>query len=358
MNKLKKYLAKGERTHWAWHLFLLAAVILMIEGQINGGRFIKHCLIIILHLDGIKQKYIDVLKLGLLVLSAGCLVLWFLRKIITDDWRGTVAQWREIPSRVDSFAIIPAIHSSWLKKTLLLLLPIWTVGVTISLIPGYDAWAARLTEESGVFQTLTVVCYLFSAIVAFKLILPLFRRNAPKGLLRWWLLALALGCLFVAGEEINWGDLYLHYKSVELIKQVNFQHDVSLHNTPLPFIGIHGFNSLSRILAIFGGILLPCLIWFSNFFRRCMWAIEAPLPPWISQAYFFVAAIIPPDFPLDSVIKLQRQNIPSELREITIAIGIAIWLWYAMKNRKMAASHRQPKNVGYLHSKLRDIRFA
>jgi len=65
-----------------------------------------------------------------------------------------------------------------------------------------------------------------------------------------------------------------------------------------------------------------------------MLALEVPLPPWISQAYFFVAALIP----LDNVIKLQRANIPSELREVIIAIGITIWLWYTMQHRSKKAT--------------------
>ena len=328
-SKTKDYLAKSERIHWAWHFFLLAAVILVIEGQFNGGKFVEHSLMVILHLSIIKQKYIDLLKLGLLFLAGGCIVIWSLRKIITDDWRETILRWREIPPRVDASAIIPEVHFSCFKKVLWLLLSIWIVGVTISLIPGCDALAGRLTKENGVFETLTVVCYLFSGIVALKLLLPLFRRNASRGLLRWWLLALAIGCLFVVSEETNWGDLYFHYKGLDFIRQANFQKDVSMHNIPLPFIGIYGFNYLSQILAIFGGVLLPSLILFSNFFRRFMLLIEAPLPPWITQAFFCVAAIIPQDY----VIILQRRNTPSELREITIAIGVAIWLWYMKQNR-------------------------
>jgi hypothetical protein len=272
---------------------------------------------------------LDFGRLGLLVIAGGCIVFWSLRKIITDDWREAVVRWREISSRVDASAIIPVINSSCIKRILWLLLPIWMAGVTISLIPGYEAWANRLTIEKGVFETLTVICYLFSGLAALKLVLPHFRRNAPRGLRRWCLLWLAIGCLFIAGEETNWGELYFQYKAGELIRQINYQDDVSLHNIPLPFIGRWWANDLSHLIAVCGGVLLPFLIWVSKSFRRLMLAIDVPLPPWVSQAYFFVAAIIPQDH----VIKLQRANIPSELREITIAIGVAIWLWCMMENR-------------------------
>ena len=330
----KNEIQESERSHWAWHLLWLLAVVFAIVSQDTEHGIVKHWLISTLHSSGIKEKYLELLEFGLLGLSGGCILLWFLRKIISSDWRKTVARWRKMPSRVDASMVIPKGDDSWLKTILWVLLAVWAVGVSISLIPGYEGPAARLTVENGVFETLTVVCYLFSLIVALKLLIPLFKYNASKGFLRWWLLVLALGCLFVAGEETNWGDLYFHYKSLGFIRQVNAQHDISLHNIPLPFIGTYWENKLLLILAICGGVFLPLLIRFNNFFRRCMLALEVPLPPWISQAYFFVAALIP----LDNVIKLQRANIPSELREVIIAIGITIWLWYTMQHRSKAAA--------------------
>lgn len=328
----ENFIIEPKPNHWAWHLLLVLAALFVLVSQNINQEFVKNWLIAIIHSSGIKQKYLEMLKYGLLGLAAGCIVLWSIRKIITDDWRETVVRWRKLSRRVDASEVIPEVHSSWHKTILWVLLPIWTVGVTISLIPGYEGWADRLTVENGVFETLTVICYFFSSIVAFKLALPLFRSNAPKGFLRWWLLLLAIGCLFVASEETNWGDLYFHYKSFGFIRQVNAQHDISLHNIPLPFVGVYWENKMLLILAICGGVLLPILTWVSNLFRRCMMALKVPLPPWISQAYFFVAALIPSD----QVIKLKRANIPSELREVIIAIGVVIWLWYTMKNRPKA----------------------
>ncbi len=328
----KNYLVKPKRNYYAWHLLILIAAMFLLISQCADEEFLKRWLIAVLNMSDINQKYLHLFRFGLLVLAGELIVLWSLRKLVTDDLRKAVERWRESPSQVDASEIMPAIHSAYINRILWLLISIWIVGVTISLIPGYEGWAARLTEECGVFETLTVVCYLFSGLLALKLVLPFFRRNAPGGLLRWWLIGLTFGCLFIAFEEINWGDLYFHYKTSDFIRQCNAQNDVSLHNIPLPFLGTWWANNLSQFIAICGGVLLPILIWISKYFRRGMLASEAPLPPWISQAYFFVAAIIPQD----NVLQLQRSNIPSELREITIAIGVVIWLslWYKMQNRR------------------------
>ena len=334
-----KNIAKSEQHHWVWHLLLVIAAMFVIFSQSINQEFVKQWLISVIHSDGIKEKYFDFFKWVLLGMAAGCIGLWFFRKSISDDLRSTVVRWKKIPARVDASAVIPAVNASWLKKFLWLLLPIWALGITISLIPGYEAWAARLTLEKGVFQTLTVVLYLFAGIIALKLSFPLFRRYAQNGLLRWWLLVLALGCLFVAGEETKWGDVYINYNIGESIRELNAQDDISLHNIALPFVGYTWANTLLQILAVCGGVILPLLLWASNSFRRWMIAIEAPLPPWISQAYFFVAALIPQD----KVLQMQPANIPSELREITVAIGIAIWLWYIMQNRHKVS--RSPLRV-------------
>lgn len=323
------YSEKPEPCHWAWHVLLAMALVFVLVSQTIDQKLVKYWLTNLINPDGIKQKYFDLLEWGLLVLAAGSIMLWFLRKSISDDWRKTITRWREIPLRVDASAIIPQSRSSRLDKILWFLLPIWVVGVAVSLIPGYDSWASRLTEENGVFETLTVICYVFAGVLGLKLAVPLFRRNAPGGLRRWWLVSLAVACLFVAVEEINWGEVYFNYKAGDFIREVNYQDEISLHNIPLPFAGSYWANVLLQILAACGGILLPFLIWVSQSFRSWMLAIEAPLPPWISQAYFFAAALIPQD----KMVQLQRANIPSELREIIIAIGVAIWFWYLKQNR-------------------------
>lgn len=328
MSRSRNFFVKPKQIHWIWHFLLVAAGLLVLSALIFNDAFVKQWFTAYHQLSDKRQYYLDFFRLGMLVVAGGCIVVWFLRKIITEDWRGAVLRWKAISSRVKVSAITPAIHSSGINRSLWLFLPIWIIGVIVSLIPGYETWAGYLTEEKGIFETTTVICYLFSGLAALYLVFPYFKRNSPRSLRRWWLIGLAFGCLFIAGEEINWGELYFRYEAGELIRQINAQKDVSFHNIPLPFIGTWWANDLSQIIAVCGGILLPFLICVSNLFRRSMLAIEAPLPPWISQAYFFVAAVIPQD----GVIALQRENIPSELREITIAIGVTIWLYCLMEN--------------------------
>jgi len=317
------------KTHWAWHLLLGASGMLILIALIFNNAFVERWFSSDHSITDDGEKYLIFFRYGLLVMAAGCVVLWTLRKKITNYFRAAVEMWKERPSDIDASSVVPSMHPAGLKQVLLLILSLWTVFVVISLVPGYETWAADLTVENGVTETLTVIFYLFAGVMAIILAVQSLRHNSRNIFFHLWLFGLAAGCLFVAVEETNWGDLYLHYKSGEFIRTINYQHDVSLHNIALPFIGSYWENKLLQIMAICAGVLLPLMIRFSKSFHRLLWVVEFPTPPWMGQACFFVAALIPQD----KVIQLKISNIPSELREVTIAFGVAIWLWATSKNR-------------------------
>lgn len=317
------------KTHWTWHLLFIASGMLVLIALIFNDTFVERWFSSDHHITEGGKKYLNFFRYGLLLMAAGCIVLWTLRKKITSYFRIAVERWKEGPSDIEASSVVPPVHHALLRKVLLLILSLWTVFTVISLVPGYDTWAAHLTVENGVTETLTVIFYFFAGVMAVILAVQSLRHNSGNVFFHLWLFGLAAGCLFVAAEETNWGDLYLHYKSGEFIRTINYQHDVSLHNIALPFIGSYWENNLLQIMAICAGVVLPLLIRFSKSIRRILWAVEFPTPPWFSQACFFVAALIPQD----QVIPLQVDNIPSELREITISFGVAIWLWATSRNK-------------------------
>lgn len=338
MTRSVNYSVDVGRTHWSWHLLFLSAGLLVIAAfsmNVLVERWFSsdgHWFSSDGHISDEGIDYLNLFRSGLLVLAGGCVILWTLRKIITRDFREAFDRWKRVPYRLDISAVVPSTRPVGLKLVLWLLIPLWIAGVTICLVPSYDqaqAWAYFLTYENGVYETLAVVCYIFAGIVSLRFAIPYLRRNSKRGLLRWWLLGLAAVCLFVAAEETNWGELYFHYESAEFIRQSNYQNEVSLHNVELPFFDNYWANDLAHIAAVCGGILLPLMICSSMYFRRLIWAIETPLPPWLSQAYFLIAALIPQD----NILNLSKANIPSELREATIAFGVAIWLWCVMQEQ-------------------------
>lgn len=327
---IKDISCRSGKTHWTWHLLFAASGLLILSSLIFSDAFVERWFSSDRHITDEGREYLNLIRSVLLVMAGGCIVLWTLRKKITCYFRAAVELWKEGPPSIDAASMVPPVHPVVLQKVLLLILSLWTVFAVISLVPGYDTPAVHLTKENGVTETLTVIFYFFAGVMALILAVQSLCRNSRKRLFHLWLFGLAAGCLFVAAEETNWGDLYLHYKSGEFIRTVNYQHDVSLHNIALPFIGEYWANDLLQVLAICAGVLLPLMIRFSKSFRRLLWAVEFPTPPWMGQAFFFVAALIPQD----KVLQLKMSNVPSELREVTISFGVAIWLWAISRNRQ------------------------
>ena len=85
----------------------------------------------------------------------------------------------------------------------------------------------KFAREDGVFEDLTAL-YLFGTGVIFAAALYFF-RSAPW-LLRLCYLGLALLFFFGAGEEISWGERIFDWDDHNLIKGVNVQEELTIHN--------------------------------------------------------------------------------------------------------------------------------
>lgn len=305
--------------HWSWHALIVVAILLLGIAAI-------------FHFEPVNKQPLAQAQQRLLVTACisfaiGCLVLWSLRRILSRDWRAALTRRTICPAPL-ARDIIPTILPHPLQPGLWSVLGLWTMWVMWTLTVD-DRLAARLTLENGLLQDLTVLCYATAAILLFGLVLRGLGPTAVPGLGRWWLLTLTLGCLGVAGEEINWGQSVFQYETPEFLARTNIQQEVSLHNLELPGLpGRHWSNDVLLIISLFGGAVLPILVLTSSQFRKLIWMAEIALPPWVSQGYFLVAALIPRDGNL--LGRLSRDNIPSELREVTIAIAMLIWacaLW-------------------------------
>ena len=83
------------------------------------------------------------------------------------------------------------------------------------------------------------------------------RKALPDARLRWWLVLHILAAVYVAGEELSWGQTVFAWKSPELMERVNAQHETNLHNTS------SWFNEKPRLAfelwVLYAGIVLPLL---------------------------------------------------------------------------------------------------
>lgn len=141
----------------------------------------------------------------------------------------------------------------------------------------------NLHTENGPIETMQFVLLALAFAVSVRLLWRLrFRR--PVGLSLWVLLAV-LGCFYVAGEEVSWGQHFLNWDTPEYWKALNDQEETNLHNTSA------WLDQKPRLLleigVLIGGLLIPL---YRRMGRRALPSWLAPISP--PDRLFPVALIV------------------------------------------------------------------
>lgn len=91
----------------------------------------------------------------------------------------------------------------------------------------------RLMQEDGWAEWATFSAFALAAVLGFRHLWRMRRpasAHAPGVLPRLALFGLALFCLFVAGEEISWGQRLIGFRPASLFLENNYQQESNLHN--------------------------------------------------------------------------------------------------------------------------------
>ena len=158
----------------------------------------------------------------------------------------------------------------------------WWLGipVLVSMFVLGSVWIAPewylryvLPEGYGVLEVSHFFIPLFGLFIAGSLLFKPFVRARPFVLS----VALigALGCLFIAGEEMSWGQHFFHWTTPEYWAKLNQQQETNLHNAyPV-------FEQTPRVLLevgiVVGALLVPLAAVFYPWLRACR--VSLFLPP-------------------------------------------------------------------------------
>lgn len=111
--------------------------------------------------------------------------------------------------------------------------------------------------------------------------------------------SVACFCLFVAGEEISWGQRLFAFEPPEIFLEANFQQEANLHNL-LTHKELAGIPLDSRFLVAFValgfGLLLPVASWLLG--QRIL-VLSALAPRWRWVAGFVAVAIAELTYPVE-----------------------------------------------------------
>lgn len=126
---------------------------------------------------------------------------------------------------------------------------------------------AALPGEDRLIEWLQFVFFLAGSGHAFLLV------KGGEGLPRLTWAVIGLGLLFIAGEEISWGQRFLRFETPENLAAINLQQEFNLHN-----IGGFIFDHMFTLMFLVWGIALPIAYSVSATIRRLVRVLGIPIP--------------------------------------------------------------------------------
>lgn len=110
------------------------------------------------------------------------------------------------------------------------------------------------TAEDSLIEDASSLVYFLACFCTVLTALSLRKRGLKKyGNL---MIVLSLMFLFIAMEEISWGQRFLRIESPEFFQKHNYQNEITLHNIGSGYI-LHGAYIIMGIYGCFGRKLLP-----------------------------------------------------------------------------------------------------
>jgi hypothetical protein len=113
---------------------------------------------------------------------------------------------------------------------------------------GFGGSAERMlpyVRENGPVE-FTTFWLLVLAVVGFGVAAWRARRESR----RWFLLGMAGLCLFIAGEEVAWGQHLLYFEAPEAVARHNYQDEVTLHNLVIGGVPLHYAQSIAPVTLV------------------------------------------------------------------------------------------------------------
>lgn len=187
-----------------------------------------------------------------------------------------------------------------------------------------------LVSENGIVEILQALIMAVGAALAL-INLRRVNRRKQRWLSAWFGVAL-LGCIYVTGEEISWGQHLLGWGTPEYWQAINDQRETNLHNVS------SWLDQKPRLLmeigVILGGLILPALLRRTpEAFPHWLKIIAPPATLGITAAAFLFVKIFDK---IGDYSNFRLFGRPSEITEFYIFYFIVLYLW-AM-HRRLAAS--------------------
>lgn len=134
-----------------------------------------------------------------------------------------------------------------------------------------------VVAEDSVLEWLQVLGFALGAVLSFA-VARRYQQSGDGVAVLFFLLA--AGCVFLAGEEISWGQRLFGFGTPESLRDVNAEDETNVHNVPILRIGL-------KFLAIAVGLAAAAFPWLVRGESRGYRALVPPL--FVTSAFLVVA---------------------------------------------------------------------
>jgi len=199
------------------------------------------------------------------------------------------------------------------KKQLIMLFPFFIFLIFYMMYHWpYDVLKRSLSED-GQVEYIQVLFLLISCILS--IVISRYLKIKKYIYLSILYVILAIGLLFIAGEEVSWGQRILNIATPESLKVINRQEEITIHNINGVETIVGNLYIYASIYCAFGFILMPGLSKFINSESLNF------IIPRKYYAFYFLPIIVYQTSPLRGIIPY----IP-EVVELFFYTGIMVFL--------------------------------
>jgi len=196
---------------------------------------------------------------------------------------------------------------------------ITVIGVALSQF-NRDFLEQTYLIEDGVMEWMSVALLIYLAGLCLRRLTAL-RSFRPKAFFVTLLLA-TLAFLFVAGEEVSWGQRIFAIDTPEWIRENNQQGEMNLHNLMVGDFSVNKviFGNLLTFALLLYVVVLPIVAHRSSRIKGLVERCGLPLPTLLQSILFFPAAFIP-----DALIDAAQADELVETCGLLMLVAIFTW---------------------------------